>query len=150
MLHLSRETSCHIFRSVAQKKKIYINNLIFLMLYLYLAPNMEYLVKWCIFEIFPSSSQLKKCSKIYFRKKNNLLHVSDDSESIWEKNFFWIFWWNTRLRLTMGAIPYIYFLNPLTFCITGYKWTSLSSMAISEWRVCPLWCSKFDTFRKIP
>ena len=95
-------------------------------------------------------SQLKFFFKHLFSQKIDLLHVSDASESIWAKKNFWIFWWNTRLRLTMGAIPYIHFLNPLMFCITGYKWTSLPSMVISEWLVCPLLCSKDDTFRKNP
>ena len=58
------------------------------MLYLHLAPNIEYLVKWCIFEIFLSHSQLKKMFKNLFSQKNNLLHVSDDSESIWAKTKF--------------------------------------------------------------
>ena len=58
------------------------------MLYLHLAPNMEYLVKWCIFEIFLNPSQLKKVFKNLFLQKNNLLHVSDDSESIWAKTKF--------------------------------------------------------------
>ena len=88
--------------------------------------------------------------KHLFSQKIDLLHVSDDSVSIWAKQIFIIFWWNTRLRLTMGAITYVHFLNPLIFCITGYKWTSLRSMVISEWLVCLLWCSKVDTFRKNP
>ena len=61
------------------------------MLYLHLAPNMEYLVKWCIFEIFLNPSQLKKVFKNLFLQKNNLLHVSDDSESIWAKTIFFNF-----------------------------------------------------------
>ena len=65
------------------------------------------------------SSQFKKCFKNLFSQKNDLLPVSDDSESIWAKTIFLNFWWNTRLRLTMDAILYIHFLNPLTFRITG-------------------------------
>ena len=61
------------FQICSSKEKIYINNLIFLMLYLHLAPNKEYLVKWCIFEIFLSPSQLKKMFKNLFSQKKQFI-----------------------------------------------------------------------------
>ena len=92
----------------------------------------------------------KSVQKFIFAKKTIYYTFQMILSRFEQKQFFLIFWWNTRLRLTMGAIPYIHFLNPLMFCITGYKWTSLPSMVISEWLVCTILCSKDDTFRKNP
>ena len=120
------------------------------MLYLHLAPNMEYLVKWCIFEIFLNPSQLKKVFKNLFLQKNNLLHVSDDSESIWAKTKFLNFLVKYSTSAHYGGHTIYLFPKSLKFCINRYNWTSLPSMVISEWLVCPLLCSKDDTFRKNP